>query len=116
MCAQTRGSILLVRCGCCRRSCADWVQQLFSVPSIAKQIRYHDEVFKQSLQNGSVFIRDVYDGEAYRKARQLPYFRDDPRHLYLAIVSDGFLPFKDDAKFSCYPFVLVPLNFPPHLR
>jgi hypothetical protein len=43
-------------------------------------------------------------------------FAKEPRHLVIGLATDGFLPFADDAKYSCWPLVFTPYNFPPSWR
>ena len=45
-----------------------------------------------------------------------PRFCADPRCFMLGLVTDPFQPFKDDAKYSPCPFLLVNMNIEPHLR
>lgn len=94
------------------RSLADFLKFIFANSELAKHVHYH---WNKGDPNGEV-IADFYDGKAYQEAKKRFPFRNDARHIYLTIAADGFQPFKDDRKYSCLPFVLTPMNFPPHMR
>jgi hypothetical protein len=95
-----------------RRSGAEWIRSLFANKEVAKFATWHDG---KGSADGEV-IRDVYDGEAYQHARRQEPWASEPRHLYVTVVTDGFQPFKGNQSYSCYPFVLMPMNFPPSMR
>lgn len=71
---------------------------------------------------------DVYDGKAYKRIYAkdasgnpcpppgFEEFAKDPRNLLLSFVTDGFLPFGDDHKYSVWPLALTIFNLPPWLR
>lgn len=62
-------------------------------------------------------IVDFYDGTVYNEVREHdPRFAEDARHIMLGLAFDGFLPFTDDDKYSMWPLVITPYNFPPSIR
>ena len=62
-------------------------------------------------------IVDWYDGPVYDEVRQHDQrVIDDPRHIMLGMAFDGFQPFADNAKYSMWPLVITPYNFPPSIR
>jgi hypothetical protein len=61
--------------------------------------------------------QDVYDGRVIKEMiMRDPRFREDPRCIMLGLVTDPFQPFKDDAKYSPCPFLIVNMNLEPQLR
>jgi hypothetical protein len=93
------------------RSLSCWVKTMFSTSAIASKVSYH-----ASHRNNNGEICDFQDGEVYAKAMQDRRFANEPRNLLLGLVTDGFLPFADDKKYSCWPLVITCYNFPPWAR
>lgn len=59
----------------------------------------------------------MYDGKVVTEmVMRDPRFAADSRCFMLGLVTDPFQPFKDDAKYSPCPFLIVNLNLEPHLR
>lgn len=102
-------------CALVCRAMRSQVEMIFSNPAIAKEVTYHAEQVKAAREGFTVYTY-IYQGEAFLKASSAPPFSESPRHLYWLLSTDGYQPYKDDAHYSCDPFVLTPLNFKPSLR
>lgn len=62
-------------------------------------------------------FQDVYDGEGIQRFVDTdPRFVKDPRCPMIMLVMDPFQLWKDDAKSSASPVLVVNLNVPIHLR
>lgn len=91
-----------------------WAQRGFACETFAKLARHRDEV---EAGPPSDAIRDIYDGQAYKKLLERdPRFREDSRHMVLAMYTDGVLVHKDNVAFSVWPLLLVNMNLPPDIR
>ena len=93
----------------------NWLARLFGIEALARYASYHadEQARRKGFPDG--WSSDVYDGAAY-KALMVTPFGADPRNIFATLVTDGIQPFSDDAKYSVWPLVLTPLNFPPELR
>lgn len=94
------------------RSLVAWLRRLFAHPVLAQQATYHASHRSVlgdvcDFQDGSVYTDDILGD---------PAFAADPRNIFGALVTDGLQPFSDDAKYSMWPIVFTPYNFPPHVR
>lgn len=61
------------------------------------------------------FLRDIKDGAAF-KQHQADFIHRDGIVLHFALAVDPFQPFLDDKKYSCTPFLAVPMTAPTHQR
>lgn len=89
-----------------------WIERLFGTEALAKLMSWHAE---NDLGGPDVMV-DIYDGTVYKSAMQEAPFKDDHRHVLLNLAFDGFLPFEGDDRYSCWPFVVTPVNLPPWVR
>ena len=62
-------------------------------------------------------MRDIYDGKVVQDHIERDVrFLKDLRNIMLGLVIDPFQTFKDDARTSACPFLIVNYNVSPHLR
>jgi hypothetical protein len=92
------------------------IQEIFSCPSLAKEMTYHNSTRVDDLKWNEQEIVDVYDGKAYKDIMKDPTFNTDPRNVIIGITTDGVQPYTDDDQYSIWPIVLTFYNLPPYLR
>ena len=66
-------------------------------------------------RNNDGKMRHPRDGDAWKAFNnEFPDFAGEPRNVRLGLASDGFNPFGAcNQKYSIWPIVLIPYNFPP---
>lgn len=89
------------------------MKKIFASEELAREAVYHasEEARKLGRECDLDAVVDIYDGSVYKNEND-----NDPRNLFLGLAFDGFLPFKEDKKYSMWPIVLTPYNFRPSLR
>ena len=104
-------------CPACR-PITNQVKRLLAHRDLWEQAKHHrTSQARMGFPDG--VIADIYDGQAYKnltaklesEGRPL-----QPCDMVFTLHTDGFLPFKDDARYSVWPLVLCPVNFPPWMR
>lgn len=72
---------------------------------------HHDDCSKDGK------LRHPADGQAWKDFNgHHPEFARDSRNIRLGLASDGFNPFRAmNLKYSAWPVILIPYNFPPWL-
>ena len=86
------------------------------MPKLAELSKYHCQLDSRLSQDDDLIV-DYYDGEDYKNLMESDErFQDDARNLFVGLALDGFLPFKDDARYSMWPLAMTTYNLPPDIR
>jgi hypothetical protein len=96
----------------CYRPLIAWLRRLFQNPALARLATYHANNRSAlgdlcDFQDGSLYVDEILND---------PRFAEDARNIFGALAADGLQPYADDAKYSMWPIVFTPYNFPPHIR
>ena len=87
------------------------LQRLFISKKSATDARWHDE---GRIRDG--LVRHPTDSPAWKHFDAThPKFAEDSRNIRLAIMADGFNPYRSMycSSYSIWPVMLIPLNLPP---
>jgi len=104
--------VFLVVC----RPIGAYIQRLYACSTLARQATHHVTEARSlgSIKEDSV---DFYDGTIYKALNQQDASNDvHDTNLFFALSFDGYQPFVDDNKYSMWPLVVTPYNFPPNTR
>lgn len=72
------------------------MEQVFANPVLASLMTYHSQPEARLGRPRGEWV-DFYDGDAYKEARgEGSRFAEDPRHLMLSLVGDGFQVYKGE--------------------
>lgn len=88
------------------------LQRLFMCSETTTSLRWHHD---DRSKDGK--LRHPADGQAWKDFNgHHPEFAHDSRNIRLGLASDGFNPFRAmNLKYSAWPVILIPYNFPPWL-
>ena len=86
------------------------LKRLYQSSVCADKMRWHKE--REIPEKGTMVHPS--DSPAWKHFdKTYPEFASEPRNVRLGLCTDGFNPFGNDRRYSCWPVMLTPYNLPP---